>query len=146
MIRFSMRYYRFIFVNPEVNSANDFSFMNKLALKDIYIFVSHDKDEVSDAPKYGPVPLNTKECNHIKFIVHCLVDSGNRRFRYHKMFEVKEFNILEKDGKPFAYFTAASFENKEKNLQKRFNARMNRKFSLNNEMQSQMSLFDTLII
>ena len=130
-------HYRFFFVNPDVNGPEDFSFMNKLALKDTYIFVNYDRGETSDEQKYGLVPLNTKECNHIKFIVHCLVDSGNRHFRFCQMLEVKDFSTLEKDGKPFANFTTAPFENMEKDLQKRFNARMNRKFSLNRELQVQ---------
>ena len=130
-------HYRFFFVNPDVNGPEDFSFMNKLALKDTYIFVNYDRGETSDEQKYGLVPLNTKECNHIKFIVHCLVDSDNRHFRFCQMLEVKDFSTLEKDGKPFANFTTAPFENMEKDLQKRFNARMNRKFSLNRELQTQ---------
>ena len=133
----SKRHYRFIFVNPDVNNANDFSFMNKLALKDTYIFISPDKGEVSDAPKYELVPLNTKECKNIRFIVHCHVDSDNRHFRYSQMLEVKNFNIIEKDGDSFVNFTATPFENKEKDLQKRLNARMNRKFALNKELQAQ---------
>lgn len=133
----SKRHHRFVFVNPDVNNANDFSFMNKLALKDTYIFVNYDRGETSDEQKYGLVPLNTKECNHIKFIVHCLVDSDNRHFRFCQMLEVKDFSTLEKDGKQFANFTTAPFENMEKDLQKRFNARMNRKFALNKELQAQ---------
>lgn len=134
----SKRHFRFMFVNPDVDGAKDFSFMNKLALKGTYIFVTYDRGETTDIQKYGLVPLNTKECNNVRFIVHFLVDSDNRHFRYLQMLEVKEFNVMEKDGATFANFSASPFENKEENLQKRLNARMNRKFTLSKELQAQL--------
>lgn len=134
----SKRHYRFFFVNPDVDGAKDFSFMNKLALKDTYVLVTYDKGEADCAQKYGPVPLHTKECKNIRFVVHCLVDSDNRHFRFNRMLEVTESDVAEKDGESFVSFSAVPFENGEKDLQKRFNARMNRLFSQNKEFQAQL--------
>ena len=134
----SRRHFRFIYVNPDVNGAEDFSFMNKLALKDTYILVTRGYGESSDIRKIGSVPLHAKECENIRFIVHCFVDSDNRHFRYNQMLDVWDFKTFEKDGETFVNFSATPFENKETNLQKRLGSRMNRKLLLNKELLAQL--------
>ena len=131
-------HYRFFFVNPDVNGPEDFSFMNKLALKDTYIFTTYEKGEPSEIQNFGAVPLHTKECDHVKFIVHSLIDSSKRRLRYNQMFAVKDSVVIEKDGELMLRFSAMPFENKEKDLQRRFNARINRKLAANAELCKQM--------
>ena len=132
------RHYRFFFVNPDVNGSDDFSFMNKLALKDTYIFTTYEKGKSSEIQNFGTVALYAKEHDNVRFVVHCLIDSDKQKIRYAQMLNVKEFVALEKNGKPLISFSATQFENKEKDLQKRFNARINRKLATNAELCEQM--------
>jgi hypothetical protein len=133
------RHYRFLFVNPSVNGPEDFSFMNKLALKDTYIFATCEKSKTENTLEFGPVPLHTRDCTNIRFIVQCSVDSSKCRFRYKQMLEVKDFLITEKSGEPTVSFSATPFENKETDLQNQFNSRINRKFATNAELREQKS-------
>ena len=133
------RHYRFLFVNPGVNGPEDFSFMNKLALKDTYIFATCEKSKTENTLEFGPVPLHTRDCTNIRFIVQCSVDSSKCRFRYKQMLEVKDYLITEKSSEPTVSFSATPFENKETDLQNQFNSRINRKFAINAELREQKS-------
>ena len=55
------------------------------------------------------------------------------------MLAVKDSAVIEKDGELMLRFSAMPFENKEKDLQRRFNARINRKFATNAELREQMT-------
>lgn len=133
------RHYRFLFVNPSVNGPEDFSFMNKLALKDTYIFASSENNGTENTLEFGPVPLHKCNKTNIRFIVHCSVDSNKHRLHYKQMLEVKDFFITEKSGEPTVSFSATPFENKETDLQNQFNNRINRNFASNAELREQKS-------
>ena len=130
-------HYRFLFVNPDVNGPEDFSFMNKLALKDTYIFATRENSKTENTLEFGPIPLHSYDCKNIRFIVQCSVNSSKQHFRFKQMLEAKDYLITEKSGEPTVSFSATPFENKETDLQNQFNSRINRKFATNAELREQ---------
>ena len=138
------RHFRFFFVNPDESCPENFSFMNKLALKNTCILVTLEDDDCVDCGSDGSgnvlnfcrIPLHSKDCADIRFVVQCSVDPGKLYFRYKRMLKVKGFAAIEENGSTTATFSAEPFAYKEADLQKRFNNRINRKFATNAELRT----------
>ena len=141
------RHFRFFFVNPDESCPENFSFMNKLALKNTCILITREDDDSVGCESDGAgnvlnfcrIPLHSKNCADVRFVVQCSVDPGKLYFRFKRMLEVKEFAAIEENGSTTATFSAVPFAYKETNLQKRFNSRMNRNFAANAELRAMKS-------